>query len=107
MPLNAISPLDGRYKGQTAALAPYFSEAALIKFRVQVEVAWLQALSDSVAIPEVRAFTLEERAVLQAIVAEFDEGAAAAVKQIERTTNHDVKAVEYYVKGRLAESTLA
>lgn len=107
MSLSAISPLDGRYAEQTAALAPYFSEGALIRFRVQVEVEWLLALSAHPAIDGVRAFTPDEIASLQNLAADFNEADAARVKEIERTTRHDVKAVEYFIKEKLAETSLA
>lgn len=106
-PLFAVSAVDGRYHAQTASLSEYFSEYALIKNRVRVEVEWLLALSQNVAIGEVRAFTNEETAQLRAITAEFNEADARRVKEIERTTNHDVKAVEYLVKEKLAQTTLA
>ncbi|HEX8237485.1 MAG TPA: adenylosuccinate lyase [Abditibacteriaceae bacterium] len=106
MSLQAISPLDGRYAEQTAALSSSFSEAALIKFRVLVEVRWLLALSGQPEIAEVRAFSAEEQATLQRIVDEFIEADAERVKEIERTTRHDVKAVEYYIKEELAQTSL-
>src|SRR5689334_15036273 len=89
MSLDAVSPLDGRYREQIAPLAAYFSEEALIRQRVLVEVEWLIALADQPAIPEVRPFTAEEIAALRGIVTGFDEAAAARVKEIERTTRHD------------------
>lgn len=106
MSLQAISPLDGRYANQLTELSEYFSEAALIKFRVHVEVEWLLALSRQPVIAPVRAFSVEETAFLKNIAGKFDDKAAQRVKEIERTTNHDVKAVEYYVKARLQESSL-
>jgi adenylosuccinate lyase len=106
MSLQAISPLDGRYAEQTAALSPLFSEAALIKFRVLVEVRWLLALSEQTEIAEVRAFTDEEKATLHRITDEFSEADAERVKEIERTTRHDVKAVEYGIKEKLADTSL-
>jgi adenylosuccinate lyase len=106
-PLTAVSALDGRYAAQTAALAPYFSEYALIRFRILVEVRWLQALSAEPAVPEVRAFTADENALLDSLADGISEADAARVKEIERTTNHDVKAVEYLIKERLAGTSLA
>ncbi len=106
MSLQAISPIDGRYARQTAEAAAYFSEAALIKYRVVVEAEWLLALSANTAIPQVRAFTDAETAIVKAIASGFDATAAERVKEIERTTNHDVKAVEYYIKEQLRETTL-
>ncbi|MFP4132060.1 MAG: adenylosuccinate lyase, partial [Thiohalospira sp.] len=99
-PLTAISPIDGRYGGRTEELRPVFSEYGLIRHRVLVEVRWLQMLADRSEIPEVPAFSDEARAILDGIVDGFDEAAAARVKSIEATTNHDVKAVEYYLKER-------
>jgi adenylosuccinate lyase len=107
MSLKAISPLDGRYAEQTAALAEYFSEWALIKFRVLIEAEWLIALSEHPAIAEVRRFTSDETTRLRGLVAGFDDTAAQRVKDIERTTRHDVKAVEYFVKERLDGTSLA
>ena len=107
MSLTAVTAIDGRYAKQTEPLAPFFSEYALIRFRVKVEVEWLKALSAEPAIPEVREFTAEELAFLDGIVTAFDPSEAQLVKEIERTTNHDVKAVEYYLKKRLAGTTLA
>ena len=104
--LKAITALDGRYAKQVADLSPYFSEWALIKYRVLVETEWLLTLSAEPSIPEVRAFTPAETAQLAAIATDFDEADAARVKEIERTTNHDVKAVEYFVKQKLDDSTL-
>ncbi len=107
MSLSAISPLDGRYAEQTAALAPSFSEGALIRFRVQVEVRWLLALSAHPSVDGVRAFAPDEVSRLQNLSSDFSEGDAARVKEIERTTRHDVKAVEYFIKEKLAETSLA
>ncbi|MFW6191681.1 MAG: lyase family protein, partial [Thiohalospira sp.] len=101
-PLTAISPIDGRYGGRTEELRPVFSEYGLIRHRVLVEVRWLQMLADRSEIAEVPAFSDEARAILNGIVDGFDEAAAARVKSIEATTNHDVKAVEYYLKERIA-----
>lgn len=96
--LTAISPIDGRYGGKTAALRPIFSEYGMIRLRVLVEVRWLQALADHPGIAEVPPLSDAGRARLDAIVEDFDETSAAQVKQIESTTNHDVKSVEYYLK---------
>lgn len=106
MSLNAVSPLDGRYADATRDVAAYFSEAALMKFRVHVEIEWLLALSRCEAIAEVRAFNSEEVSLLQAIAANFDDAAAQRIKDIESVTRHDVKAVEYYIKEQLEQSTL-
>ena len=101
--LTAISPVDGRYARHTRDLAPYFSEQGLMQARVRVEVAWLKALAEEPAIAEVPALAAEAEAFLEAIAFGFDEEAAARVKAIEATTNHDVKAIEYYIKERMAE----
>lgn len=101
-PLTAVSPIDGRYGSKTAALRPIFSEYGLIRQRVTVEVRWLQALSRHPQISEVPAFSTEADALLNGIVSGFDEADAQRVKEIERTTNHDVKAVEYFLKEKIA-----
>ena len=100
-PLTALSPLDGRYHGKVDALRDIFSEFGLIKRRVEVEVAWLKALSECADILEVPLFSSESTSLLESIVTEFDETQAEAVKAIEATTNHDVKAVEYFLKEAL------
>lgn len=105
--VTAISPIDGRYYSQTAELASEFSEWALIKYRVQVEVEWLRLMAERDDIPAVRAFTDEEQRILDHCMAEFDPAQAERVKEIERTTRHDVKAVEYYLGERLRETSLA
>lgn len=96
--LTAVSPVDGRYGDKTRALRDIFSEYGLLKFRVQVEVRWLQKLAACTDIPEVPAFDDDAIAYLDAIVANFGEKDALRIKEIERTTNHDVKAVEYFLK---------
>jgi adenylosuccinate lyase len=96
--LTAISPLDGRYRRQVEELGRYFSEAALIRYRVLVEVEWLLALARE---PDVTGVPALDEAELRAIVEGFSEADAAAVKAIEATTNHDVKAVEYFLRARL------
>ena len=101
-PLTAISPIDGRYGDKTEALRPLFSEYGLIRHRVLVEVRWLIALSEEPGIPELPPFSAHARHVLERIVEGFDEQDARRVKNIERTTNHDVKAVEYFLKERIA-----
>ncbi|MDV6341531.1 adenylosuccinate lyase [Nitrosomonas sp. Is35] len=100
--ITALSPLDGRYHSKVEPLRFYFSEFALIRFRVQVEVAWLRALSDDSEIVEVPAFSAVTHAQLDDLTANFSVEDAAAVKAIEATTNHDVKAVEYWLKQKLA-----
>ena len=100
--LTAISPVDGRYGSKTAALRPIFSEYGLIRHRVLVEVRWLQHLSAQKEITEVPAFSAETQKLLNAIVDDFSQQDALRVKEIESTTNHDVKAVEYLLKEKIA-----
>jgi len=99
-PLTALSPLDGRYRGKVAALAHHFSEFGLMRERVRVELAWLEALSDEPGIVEVPAFSTATRALFQEVRRDFSVTDAERIKAIERTTNHDVKAVEYWLKER-------
>ena len=99
--LNALSPLDGRYASRGQALRPLLSEAGFMFHRVKVEVAWLVALADA-GLPELPAFGAEARQALQALVDGFSEADAARIKEIERVTNHDVKAVEYWLKERVS-----
>ena len=99
--LTALSPLDGRYASKCDALRPFLSEFGLIHARVTVEVRWLQALANRAEIIEVPAFSAETNAALDAIVADFSEEDANRIKEIERTTNHDVKAVEYFLKEKI------
>ncbi len=101
-PLTAVSPVDGRYASKTADLRPIFSEYGLIRHRVLVEVRWLQKLSAHPGIPEVPPFSAHANALLDALVDDFSEEDARRVKNIERTTNHDVKAVEYFIKEKIA-----
>jgi adenylosuccinate lyase len=101
MTLTAISPIDGRYGNKVDALRPIFSEYGLIRYRVEVEVRWLQALAAQAEIIEVPAFSAEAQQLLNRIVSEFSEADAEAVKNIEKTTNHDVKAVEYFLKQKI------
>jgi len=100
--LTALSPLDGRYRRSGAKLAPYFSEFGLIRYRVKVEIEWLKALAVEPAIAEVPAFSPATLIELDALAASFSVVDAEWVKNIEKTTNHDVKAVEYFLKERLA-----
>lgn len=105
--LNAISPIDGRYKKKTQALSPYFSEFALTYYRLMVEIQWLKSLAankDIVELPELDEASLQ---FLSTILKQFDETQAELVKEYERETNHDVKAIEYYLKDKLkAHDTL-
>jgi len=102
--LTALTPLDGRYRRSGDKLAPYFSEFGLIHARVRVEIEWLKALAAEAGIPEVPAFTPTTLTELDRVVTEFSVKDAERVKEIERTTNHDVKAVEYFLKERLASN---
>ncbi|MFH8134169.1 adenylosuccinate lyase [Pantoea osteomyelitidis] len=99
--LTAVSPVDGRYGDKVSPLRAIFSEYGLLKFRVEVEVRWLQKLAATAEIKEVPAFDADANAFLDAIVANFSENDAARIKTIERTTNHDVKAVEYFLKEKV------
>jgi adenylosuccinate lyase len=97
-PLNALSPLDGRYQSKAAPLRAYFSEYALIKYRALVEVEWLKALAALPEIEEVKPFSQATIKELDDVIANFDEADASQVKAIEARTNHDVKALEYWLK---------
>jgi adenylosuccinate lyase len=96
--LTALSPLDGRYGSKTAVLRDFFSEYALIKYRVIVEIEWLKVLASEPAIAEVPAFSAQAITLLDSIADDFSVADAERVKTIEATTNHDVKAVEYFLK---------
>lgn len=98
--LTALSPIDGRYASKADSLRPYLSEFGLIKARVTVEVRWLQSLADHSDISELSAFDPATNDFLNAIVDNFSEADAQAIKDIEATTNHDVKAVEYFIKDK-------
>jgi len=100
--LTAISPIDGRYADKVDLLRPIFSEFGLIHFRVQVEVRWLQALANQAEIIEVAPFSTTANELLENIISQFSEDDAHRVKTIEKTTNHDVKAVEYFLKEKIA-----
>jgi len=99
-PLTALSPLDGRYAGKVDALRTHFSEFGLIKSRLKVEIEWLKALSAEPHFTEIAAFSASTVAELDALVANFGPEQAAEVKAIEATTNHDVKALEYWIKDK-------
>ena len=100
--LTALSPLDGRYSSKVESLRQYFSELALIRYRVLIEIEWLQALAAEPVLAEVPEFSAATVKELDAIVTGFSEPDGAAVKTIEARTNHDVKAIEYFLKERLA-----
>src|SRR5512146_93434 len=99
--LTALSPLDGRYHNKVAALRGLFSEFALIRLRVMIEIEWLKALAREPAIAEVPAFSSATVSQLDALAAGFSEADGLAVKAIEARTNHDVKAIEYFLKEKL------
>ncbi|KTC85411.1 MULTISPECIES: adenylosuccinate lyase [Legionella] len=101
--LNAISPIDGRYLKKTSSLSPYFSEFALIYYRLMVEIRWLESLGANKEIPEVGEFDSDDKAFLADVLVNFDETEAEKVKDYEKKTNHDVKAVEYYLRDKLQE----
>ena len=103
--LTALCPLDGRYRNKVAALAEHFSEYGLIRNRIRIEIRWLKALADEPGIAEVPPFSAHARAMLDAAAAEFGVADAERVKAIERATNHDVKAVEYWLKERFATTS--
>ena len=100
--LTSISPIDGRYGDKTGPLKSIFSEFGLIKYRVLVEVRWLQAISMNSQISEIPEFSSESNAVLSSITNNFSLEDAKAIKEIEKTTNHDVKAVEYFLKEKVS-----
>lgn len=100
--LTAISPVDGRYASKVSVFREIFSEYGLIRNRVTVEIRWLQKLAAHPGVTEVPAFSTEANAVLDRIVSEFSLEDAERIKEIERTTNHDVKAVEYFIKDKIA-----
>lgn len=103
--LNAISPVDGRYRGKTEALAPFFSEAALIKYRILVEIEYFIALCE-LPLPQLEDFDPKDFHQLRELYLNFGQEDATAVKDIERITNHDVKAVEYFIKEKMDEMGL-
>ncbi len=98
--LTAVSPIDGRYRGKTVKLADYFSEYALIKYRIRVEIEYFITLCE-LPLPQLADFDSKQFEPLRDIYRNFNEEGAARVKEIEKTTNHDVKAVEYYIKEQL------
>jgi|CXWL01.1.fsa_nt_gi adenylosuccinate lyase len=102
--LTALSPLDGRYAKSADPLRPYFSEHALIRYRVRVELAWLMALAAEPAIGELKPFSRKTAALLNGLVLKFSETDSRQIKEIEAETNHDVKAIEYWLKARLGKS---
>lgn len=101
-PLMAVSPLDGRYLEKCSELAPYFSEFALMRYRVLVEINWLRKLADHPQIEELKPIASSSQANLDKLIEQFSLQDAERIKEIEATTNHDVKAVEYFIKEKLA-----
>ena len=95
--LNAISPIDGRYRSKTVSLSPYFSEEGLIKYRVLIEIEYFIALCE-IPLPQLESFDSSKFDALRDIYKNFDTADAQEIKDIEMTTNHDVKAVEYFIK---------
>jgi len=104
--LQALSPLDGRYAQKLALLRPIMSEYGYMHRRVQVEITWLIALSQA-KLPEFKPFSPKATSYLESLVRDFSLNDANAIKDIEKTTNHDVKAVEYWIKARLQDEHLA
>jgi adenylosuccinate lyase len=107
MSIDALSAIDGRYEASVAPLKEYLSEVALIRARVIVEVEWLIHLAAEPTLPAVRQMHADEVTFLRQLAESVDNAAAAGIKEIERTTNHDVKAVEYWIKRNLTDTTLA
>src|SRR6476661_9265964 len=101
-PLSAISPIDGRYHKATSELSGYFSESALIKFRVFVEIEYFISLCE-LPLPQLADFDSSKFEALRSIYNNFNDTDAQAVKEIEKTTNHDVKAVEYFIKDEFSK----
>jgi len=99
--LNCISPIDGRYQKKTSVLSPYFSEFALIYYRLMVEINWLKSLAANPDIKEISPLDAESEAYLDSLLEQFNEHEAELIKTYERKTNHDVKAIEYYLKDKL------
>ena len=102
--LTALSPLDGRYHGKVDALRNHFSEFGLIRYRVLIEIEWLKALSQETGIKELPPFSAATVARLDQLAAQFSEADAEQIKLIERRTNHDVKAIEYWLREKLADN---
>src|SRR5919205_2404150 len=106
-PLAALSPLDGRYARAADPLRDYFSEQALIRYRLKIELQWLQALAEERAIRELKPFSPRTRRDFARLVKDFAERDAEHIKNIEAETNHDVKALEYWLKAKLGENAEA
>lgn len=102
--LNAISPIDGRYINKTRSLSPYFSEFGLIYYRLIVEIRWLESLAANEAISEIAPFNDEAKEFLSRLITQFNETEAEKVKEFEKQTNHDVKAIEYYLRDKFQDN---
>jgi adenylosuccinate lyase len=102
--LTAISPIDGRYAGKVSELRPIFSEYGLIRFRTEVEIRWLQHLAECAEIGEIPRPSADAQSRLNTLLKDFSNADAERVKEIEKTTNHDVKAIEYFLKEKIADS---
>ena len=98
--LHALSPLDGRYENSVKELSVYFSESALIKYRLKIEIEYLIALSKEKGIKELPTLKKQEQSRLRKIYLNFNSSVANNIKTIEKTTNHDVKAIEYYIQSK-------
>jgi adenylosuccinate lyase len=107
MSIKSLTPLDGRYESIIKSLGDFFSEWALMKYRTHVEIEWLITMADNPSFSEVRAFTPKEVQLLRNIVTTFDEEVALKIKNIEKITNHDVKAVEYFLRDTLSPTSLS
>jgi adenylosuccinate lyase len=103
-PLAALSPLDGRYAKTADPLRGYFSEQALIRYRTRIELEWLQALAADSAIPELKPFSAKTTKHFATLIQGFEDGDAESIKKIEAETNHDVKAIEYWLKSKLTKN---
>ena len=103
--LTAISPVDGRYQNKTDALRPIFSEYGLFRYRVLVEVEWLKKLSKNSSIKEIESFSTSSTSLLNNIKDNFSIADAERIKEIEKTTNHDMKAVEYFIREKIQSDT--
>ena len=102
--LNNISPLDGRYANNMKGLSEFFSESALMGYRLKVEIEYLIALGNEKRIKDLPVFSKNEQSRLRKIYQNFNSDGAEKVKEIEATTNHDVKAIEYYIQGKVKKS---
>ena len=102
--LNTLSPLDGRYANSIKDLSAYFSESALMKYRIKVEIEYLIALGNEKGIKELPPFSKDEQSRLRKIYENFNSTGAKKVKEIETITNHDVKAIEYYIQGKVKKA---